>query len=662
MNGSMTLQSDESGGTKRSIERMFGPDGALAKCLPGYEERPQQREMAIAISDALEGEYQLVVEAATGTGKTMAYLIPALESGKRIVVSTATKNLQDQLYHKDVPTLLEVLDRPISAVHLKGRSNYLCVYKYGSFALNPTFRQLEDKRYYEAVRRWAKTTTTGDRSEIDELPDRWPTWSDISATSESCSGNRCPDFEECFVTWNRRAAQKADLLIVNHHLYFADLVLKDLGVGEILPDHDAAVFDEAHHLEETATEFFGIEVSNYRINELFFDTRRFLRQHSLSTVETAEILAELRAAGDGFFSVFRDLTADGRYVLTPIMTGPRRELVLQQLTLVLAELDELDVVLKKLEAGYEESIDLRRRLGEIRSQLEDIVHQRLSGYVHYYEIRGRGVFLKADPIRVDEILREKLHPVEPVAIYTSATLATGGSFDYIEERLGLDEAHGPKSVLLPPVFDYRSQALLYVPADVPPPASAEFVKAIAQKIQELVLCARGRTFVLFTSYSNMQRVHDQIAGQIPFRVFVQGEQSRNALLSRFRRDVSSVLFATASFWEGVDVSGEALSQVIIDKLPFAVPNDPVVEARIDSLRTDGRNPFMEYQVPQAAISLRQGVGRLIRKHSDLGVLAIMDSRILRKQYGQFFLRSLPPAPLVHRLSDVTAWWRRWNET
>lgn len=628
-----------------SLPEFFGPGGLLARCHPQYEFRSGQLEMAAAVEQALERKHHLIVEAGTGTGKTLAYLLPVLGSGRRVVISTGTKNLQEQLFYKDIPFLQQHLGREIRAAYMKGRSNFLCRQKLYDLEGQPVLKGLEELDHYAKIRDWEKKTETGDRAELAELPDASTLWPRIDARRETCTGQKCPQFDRCFITAMHRRAAAADLVIVNHHLFFADLAVRQDDFASILPDYTTVIFDEAHELEEVASQYFGTQVSNYRLEELARDAENALAAKGLRERRLSRLLRRVRKQAEEFFALFPQ--QEGRFPFED------REDFLDRHGAVYHTLGDdlraLEVALASLREKAEEILNLVRRSGEIRRELEFLLESKDRAYVFWYERRSRGVFLQATPIDVAAILRERLFERYDTIVMTSATLAVAGRFDYLKQRLGVQ---APEEKVLAPHFDYKRQALLYISDRLPDIRLPAFVPAAADEIVELLEASQGRAFVLFTSYNQMQEIHRRVASRLNFPVLLQGTAPKTALLERFRRTANAVLFATASFWQGVDVQGSQLSAVLIDRLPFAVPSDPVVRARIRALQEEGHNAFTEYQIPEAIIALKQGFGRLIRARSDRGILAILDNRIRRKQYGRIFLESLPPYRVTCNLEDV----------
>ena len=621
----------------------FGPGGLLARALPGYEERPSQAQFSEAVSRTLQGGGTLLVEAGTGTGKTLAYLLPAVELGRRVVVSTGTKNLQEQLVSKDIPLLARALGRDLNVAVMKGRGNYLCLLRFRSFAEAGSFRREDELPVFRAVEDWAPRTQTGDRAEVDDMPDKTDFWREISAASENCIGQACPDYGPCWITRMRERAVEADLVVVNHHLLCADLAVKEGSYGEVIPPYDTLILDEAHLLEDVATQYFGVSVSSHRVEELSRDVERELKAARL---DAREVLAEVDALRHRADRVFKMLARGAGRRLAPGWMG---DALSEEATALLTRLDGLRTAILVLPERPEALSALAGRAQGLREDLGLVLEADDDSHVYFVELRGRAVHLKATPIDVSSRLRELLFEQTRAAVLTSATLAVDGSYEYLRSRLGV---RSTEELLLASPFDFSEQAVLYVPRGMPEPRSELFVERAAEEVMALLDASRGRAFVLFTSYANMNAVAERIAGGVPWPLLIQGEAPKAALLETFRRTPNAVLLATASFWQGVDVVGEQLSCVIIDKLPFASPADPVVSARIDRMKTLGENAFADYQVPVAILMLKQGLGRLIRSAADRGILAVLDSRLIEKAYGRRFLASLPPARLVHDLAEV----------
>lgn len=647
------------------VARIFGDDGPLAGAVPDFEPRAGQREMAALTADVFERGGVLLAEAGTGTGKTLAYLVPAILSGHRVLVSTGTKNLQEQIYFKDVPMLRAALGRPFTATYMKGRNNYLCLHRFDAFQESPTFRSLDERVYLKVIDEWAQRTETGDRAEIDDVPEDLALWSDLSATAETCLGTGCPRYDDCFITRMRRRAAEADVVIVNHHLLCADAAVRQSAYGEVIPDCSYAIVDEAHQLEDVATQYFGISVSNYRLDELVRDGQRLAGGRLVADGETRETLHDdldrLGSRARGLFAVLAlarpSASAVAQAFRPAVVEEPRWRLTPETLKVaadpgqrLIESLQALEATIALSKDAPEDLLALGRRVTTVRDELQFLLRGDERDFVFYLEARGRGVFLRAAPIDVSGIVRELLLERMHGTVLTSATLSVDGSFEYVRRRLGVGRA---TELRLPSEFDFSRQAVLYLPPRMPEPRSPAFSEAAARETLEILRRSRGRAFVLFTSYAMLREVHARIRTALAYPILVQGDAPRSTLLQQFRSTPHAVLLATSSFWQGVDVIGEALSCVIIDKLPFASPSDPITAARIESIANRGGDAFGEYQVPLAILALLQGLGRLIRHRQDRGVLAILDPRLRTKGYGRRFLAALPPAPTVSRLDEIT---------
>ncbi|MEJ2007919.1 MAG: helicase C-terminal domain-containing protein [Acidobacteriota bacterium] len=628
---------------KVSLERIFGPSGWLARHHPSFEYRPGQLEMAEAIESSIENGQHLIVEAGTGTGKTLAYLVPLIRSGQRVIISTGTKNLQEQLFYKDIPFIRKLFPT-LRATLMKGRQNYICRQKLYDLEKQPVLNGLEEVSLYGQLREWESRTETGDRAELEALPDASELWSRVDARRETCTGQKCPQFERCFITWMHQRAAESDLIIVNHHLFFADLALKQSDYASLLPDYSAVVFDEAHEIEDVATQYFGLKVSNYQMEELARDTEATLRIKALESGEVLSAIRELRRRSELFFDLFPAgdgrTNFDNRESFLDVRRGTYSALI--------NSLIRLETELLGVKDRPEEINNLARRAVEIRQALEIIMESRDRQFVYWWERRGRGVFLEASPIDVAPILRDRLFGNVRTVILTSATLAVSGRFDFLKRRLGVEMA---REKILESHFDFGRQAILYTP-HLPDPREPAFTSRAASEIVDLLKATEGRAFVLFTSHQQMRAIYERVRRRLRYPLMIQGSAPRTVLLDKFRSTPHAVLFATSSFWQGVDVQGQQLSAVIVDRLPFAVPTDPVVAARIRQINEEGGNAFVEYQLPEAVIALKQGFGRLIRSENDRGVLAILDQRIVRKQYGKIFFDSLPAYRRAQRLEDV----------
>ena len=647
------------------MEEIFGKNGIIAKYHKDYEYRVGQIKMAEAVLRAFEEKKHLIVEAGTGTGKTLAYLVPAIAAAigqkKRVIISTGTKNLQEQLMEKDVPFLQKVLPKKFTASAMKGRSNYACLYRIAKAENQPILEGLDEMDYFEEVRHWARESETGDRAELTNLPENISFWSRINAKSETCLGQKCPDFEPCYITKMRARAEDADIVIVNHHLFFADLNLRGNEYGRVLPDYAAVIFDEAHLIEDIAADYFGFQVSSFQIDELVRDADALPITDAHATRDLTKLAAKIIGLADQFWIRFTQArNQDGRFPLLPNAFAQKIKGDEIQPTPLGEAYFILDSALERLEATIDvfadkmtEAESLVRRVRQTRFDLEFVCSQAEKNYVYWLEKRGRGMFLRASPIDVSQLLQEKLFDKLETVVLTSATLSTNGKFDFIKDRLGLDADNKKTETLLAPSsFDYQKQAIIYLPKAMPEPRAPEFNQMATAEIVKILQITNGRAFVLSTSNSAMNTLYELVSMRVNFPCFVQGSMSKAGLLEKFRKTPNAVLFATSSFWQGVDVQGEQLSCVIIDKLPFAVPTDPIVAARTRFIDENGGKSFFDYSVPQAVISLKQGIGRLIRSKTDKGVIALLDPRLKTKGYGKDFLNSLPKTRVTSDLKDV----------
>ena len=705
---------------------LLAPGGALQQAIPHYEDRPEQRAMSAAVARALEGQRALIVEAGTGTGKTLAYLVPALLSGKRVVISTGTRALQDQIARHDLPLLRAMIAQPFTAVVLKGVSNYVCRRRLAEAKSRTQLPMFGEQALLPDLLDWAESSETGDRSEVEWLGEAAPLWSEVTTTPDARIGPRCPYFERCFVTQARRLAEKAQLILVNHHLYFADRALRAASPGaRVLPEHDAVIFDEAHQLEDVATEHFGARVSTHVVNQLVRDAHTTLARMSLWTRRASDdTINTVERASLAMFASIRSslVTAEGD-VRVPLPEGlfehPARQDAWFRLDTALEELARAaeseaeppptaggDDEEEAIDAGARAALSgLARRARGIRDDLATIAEQRQKGHVYWGETRATGTTLSASPIDVAELVRRYIVEAGPTPIFTSATLATapilalatgtlpmitagapntglalanrpglalalttaaelgtlvGGrprittpDFTYQRARLGLDAAD---ELLVPSPFNYARQAMLYVPRDLPAPNTEAFGEAAAARTIELLAITHGRAFLLFTSHRALREAATRLAAT-PYPKLVQGEAPRATLVDKFRATPNAVLFGTSSFWEGVDVPGDALSLVVIDKLPFAPHTDPLIAARMRAHAETGGDPFDAIQLPAAALALKQGFGRLIRRRDDRGIVAVLDSRIVIRQYGRVFIETLPAGlPRTSTLEQVRRWW------
>ncbi|MCC7416467.1 MAG: ATP-dependent DNA helicase [Acidobacteria bacterium] len=690
-----------SGALSALVEAAFAPGGSLARTLPGFEPRAGQVEMAGAVARTFERGGVLLAEAGTGTGKTLAYLIPAILSRERVLVSTGTKNLQEQIYFKDIPALGRALDVPFTAACMKGRANYLCLHRLHQLTGGAGGPAAHDV-FLPMIRDWSACTETGDRAELDDLPEDLPFWNEVSAAADTCLGGECPQYDECFVTRMRQRAAAADVVIVNHHLLCADAALRQNAYGEVIPACRFAVVDEAHQLEDVATQYFGVSVSTYRVEDLAADVERFAGLPSAGGPgDRARLGMAVEALRDGSRAFFAALADSHRS--TGRRGDERVRATRESVAAAAGAAADLGLALERVEAALqpirkrqaeaadgirpgqdgaghlaaahrergargtscgetapqpgprsggdqdgdadEDIASLARRAATLRDELRFLTRTADGRFVYFVEHRGRsGVFFRASPIDVSQIVRELLLERMQSTVLTSATLTVEGSFDYVRQRLGIGPAD---QVRLASEFDYREQAILYLPPRMPDPRSDEFPLAAGRQVVEILERTEGRAFVLFTSYATLRAVQAIAEMALEYPILAQGTAPRTQLLRQFRETAHAILFATSSFWQGVDVVGEALSCVIVDKLPFASPADPITAARMDAIRDRGGDPFAEYQLPLAILALQQGLGRLIRHRRDRGVLAVLDPRLRTKGYGRRFIASLPPAPIVH---------------
>jgi ATP-dependent DNA helicase DinG len=652
------------------VADMFSPEGPLGRAIPGFEPRAGQIEMAKAVAGVFESGGVVLAEAGTGTGKTLAYLVPAILSGQRVLISTGTKNLQEQIYFKDIPALRDALGVSFTATYMKGRANYLCLHRLDQLTGGTSARLGVQDVFLPIIKEWSGRTETGDRAELEDLPEDLPFWSEVSATSETCLGTECPRYDDCFVTRMRQAAAASDVVIVNHHLLCADAAVRQSAYGEVIPSCSHAVIDEAHQLEDVATQYFGFSVSNYRVEDLARDIERLAGAGAIHNRQTADEVAKalewLRGHARDFFTALAlahrspgRLQGEERVRATDTSLADAREPAAYlggALDLLESTLALLGTPATARDAGGDQRqaddvAALMRRTGALRDELRFLLRAGDAEYVYFAEFRGRGTFLRASPIDVSKIVREVLLERMRTTVLTSATLTVDGRFDYIRNRLGI---RGAGEIRLPSEFDFARQAILYLPLGMPDPRSPEFAMAAGREVVEILRRSLGRAFVLFTSYATLRAVQAIAEMALDYPIFVQGTAPRSQLLRQFREAPHSVLLATSSFWQGVDVVGDALSCVIIDKLPFASPAEPTTAARIEAIRARGGEPFGEYQVPLAILTLLQGLGRLIRHRRDRGVLAVLDPRLRTKAYGVRFVASFPPAPIVNDLSCIEA--------
>ncbi len=623
------------------MNKYFGKDGLLSKKLGSYEYRPSQLRMAEAVNDILTSRGVLLAEAETGIGKTLAYLVPIALSGRRVVVSTGTKNLQEQLFRKDIPLVEKIMGKKLKSCCIKGRRNYLCLLRYAETGRHLLPELKFDEEQLNAVKKWLGKTVTGDIEEAEGVPENSSLWRYLTVESDACLGSRCSYFEKCFVTKIRQKAMESDIVVVNHHLYFSDLAVRRSGFGEVIPEHYVAVFDEAHVLEKVATGFFGVTVSSGRISSLLSDVQRGFPVIDNNCLNAISVVKNSSAK---VFELLKGYPS-GSHSLKPFAKELQHEASGLE-----AELERLKKNIANID-GEKAVIDVfSERCSSIAHDISFIASMKDSSFVYWFETGIRTATLKASPINVASLLKESLFNGDKTLILTSATISVEGKFNFLENRLGIEDA---EKIRLKSLFDYSTQAMLYLPAKMPEPNSGNFRESLYGEIIAILNVAKGGVFLLFTSFENLNYVYERLSGESSFTLFKQGDISKSILLDNFKKSLNGVLLGTFSFWEGVDVQGEALKCVVIDRLPFEVPSDPVVAARSEFLKKSGANPFTEYQLPQAAILLKQGLGRLIRSKSDRGLLAVLDPRILTKHYGKVFMNTIPRSPVIRSLEKAT---------
>lgn len=642
-----------SASAESQIDYYFRKSGPLARQFPNYEERTPQIEMAKRIMEALIRDEKIMIEAGTGTGKTFAYLIPALLSGKKVVLSTGTKTLQDQIFFKDLPFLQGILPRPIKAVLMKGKENYLCRYRFAGFSLNPLLFNREETSYMDQILSWAKETSKGDRGELTGLPEHIPVWKEMSVSGNQCHGKSCSYYDDCFITRLKKDMEEANLIIVNHHLFFADLALKENSFGQVLSDYDIVIFDEAHLIEEIASSYFGKHLSPYDLIELIADAKRELKALQCKDKLIWENIDHLFKRSDEFFTLFGQSRDEKRFRLPKLLPS-----ALQLSAGILNSLQWIGAAFQNLPEKTEGCYKISDRAIQLKADAEFFLTQESPAFVYWGEFRLSDgeerspisqMTLHATPLEIAPRLQETLFEKKGGMVFTSATLTVENRFDHMKRKIGVVadrefQFHSP--------FDYPSRGLIYLPKALPDPTTDQFVEAAAKEIVEILRMTLGRAFVLCTSHKNKEYFYNYCRDKVDYLLLKQGDGQKMELLKTFKKEVSSVLFATQSFWQGVDVQGEALSCVIIDRLPFASPSDPIVEAKIRDLERRELNPFQEYQIPSAIILLKQGLGRLIRSAEDRGVFSVLDPRLRTKSYGRRFLASLPPCRVTSNRREI----------
>lgn len=633
------------------IKQVFEANGILATHIEGYHARSQQLEMALAIADAIENNTQLVAEAGTGTGKTFAYLVPALLTGGKVIISTGTKNLQDQLFSRDLPNVRDALKVPVTVAMLKGRSNYVCHYHLERAANEGRFTSREDAKYVHLIKSFTENSKTGDKSELNTVPENATIWQNVTSTRDNCLGGDCNFYKECFVMEARKQALAADVVVVNHHLFFADVMLRDEGVAELLPSANTVIFDEAHQLPEVAGLFFGEDVSTSQIIELARDCTNAHLSLAKDCVALGESIPLLEKACKDFRLIF---AYEGSRM--PVQKALALKGFDAAFNLMQSKLTEMTAVLET-QAARDPLLEKCWQRGEaLGAQLTSWFKAQNTNLVRWVEVFTHSVQLHATPLSVAESFGKQLNAQPRAWIFTSATLAVKNDFSHYIAQMGLNAA---TTAAWQSPFDYQAQALFYVPPEMPDPNSPNYTSSVVAAALPVLQASGGRAFVLSTSLRAMREIHALLkeafsANGIESPLLLQGDSSRTELLERFRKLGNAVLVGSQSFWEGVDVRGEALSVVIIDKLPFAPPDDPVLSARVDKMNAEGKNAFMEYQLPYSVITLKQGAGRLIRDENDRGVLMICDPRLITKSYGKRIWQSLPPFKRTRELVEVEA--------
>ena len=628
---------------------ILSADGPLARTIPGFIPRPQQQEMANAVMTALDDYSVLIAEAGTGTGKTFAYLVPAMLSGKKVIVSTGTKNLQDQLFYKDVPLVRDALGLPVRIALLKGRGNYLCHHRLELAEQEGRFHSKEQVQELQEIMQWGGRTRSGDIAELDTIAEGAMIWPRVTSTGDNCLGQECGHINECFLMQARKKAQEADILVVNHHLLLADMALKEDGFGELLPGANAFILDEAHQLPEIATSFFGDSLSSNQLMELAMDCIAEDLKAGSAVQTLPRTAEELQKAVQDFRLAFG--TEMRRDTWKEVKESSGIKETIAEVSNTLAKLETALVSVAESSKGLE---NCYRRCQGLGLLFNELVGETPAGHIHWFETYKRSVTLTLTPLDVANTFTQHMEAQQSAWVFTSATLAVGDSFDHFSRRLGIQSAIAKR---WDSPFDFKTQAMLYAPPDMPEPNTEGYTLAVVENAIPVIEACEGGAFLLFTSHRALREAAEILADRIDYPILIQGDSPRSRLLEQFRQLGNAVLLGTGSFWEGVDVRGSALSCVVIDKLPFASPGDPVMQARIENLRENGGNPFMSFQVPEAVITLKQGVGRLIRDVTDYGVLMLCDPRLLNKPYGKVFLNSLPPMFRTRELEMVQRFYR-----
>lgn len=637
-----------------NYEEIFSPGGTLQRAMKDYEYREVQLKMVNLIQRAFDGNFNCIIEAGTGTGKTLAYLLPALTPEERVVISTGTKNLQEQIFYKDIPFIKNKLGLDFKAVLVKGRSNYLCKRRFVEFKTSGEMKSKNDIQYFSMIESWSRITKTGDIAEVEGLPEELSFWKDINARGEVCLGSKCPMFEDCYISSLKRKAFSAHLILVNHHLLFADRAVKASGFGEVLPEYRYLILDEAHLVENIAAGFFGNRVSDYQIEDLLSDAKKEFKRLKIQSKDFDRKADEINLNTALFFEEFR--RKGERYRIDAMKMGGKAK---ERYSILHSSLTDLYLLIKEY---YKENKDLEpfiRRIKETAENLTKIMESSEPDCVYWAEQSKRATAINATPLVIKDIMKNNFFETLNSAVLTSATLSVAGDFSYTKERLGLPDA---RTAFLPSEFDFSAKAMLYIPQDLPLPSEKDFYTAFSERTLEILRITNGRAFLLFTSFRGMNETYDILNESGEFNLLVQGELGKSELIDHFRNGKKMVLLGTMSFWQGVDVQGKDLSCVIIDKLPFAVPTEPVVSATLEYLKSQGREPFGSYQIPNAVMLLKQGLGRLIRHCNDFGIAAVMDKRLITMPYGKIFMQSIPPFSITSDVDDLSPFFKKLSDS
>jgi len=636
-----------------SPEHILSQNGPLSELISDFSSRPQQIELAEVIEQAFKNQESLICEAGTGTGKTFAYLVPALLSGQKVIVSTGTKHLQDQLYLRDLPLVHKSLGLPVNVALLKGRANYLCLHHLNQSEFENRYLDKSSASYLTDIREWAQHTSHGDLAELSHIPEEANVRSMVTSTTENCLGQECDFYEKCFLFRARHHANDADLVVVNHHLFFADLALRDQGYGELLPTADMVIFDEAHQLPDLASMFFSQTVTSRQILDLILDSKAAYFEEAADVPDFLEILDKVETS-------VRDLRLSfGRNEQRLTWSDIKHKTEITKAFAALMDHNhDLHTALNTFSDRGKSLDNCYKRVSNILNMLDSYNESGGVNYIQWLEIRGAGFLLHQTPLDIAETFQSHMREYDCQSVYTSATLTVNNNFKHFAGQLGLNEV---KSRSWESPFNFKKQALLYLPNGMPDPREQSYTEQVVERALPVLTLTQGHAFILFTSHRALKIAAELIKEKIDYPVLVQGDSPRTELLETFRQTKHAVLLGTSSFWEGVDVKGQALSCVIIDKLPFSSPGDPVLQARMKMMEEQGRKPFIEYQLPEAVIILKQGIGRLIRDQNDYGVLMICDPRLKTKSYGKIFLNSLPDMNQTHEITDVESFFSKFEE-